>query len=245
MENILNRNLLLFLQLLRKDYNEVESALNLFLEQVGKTGIVSQFLYDSFISGYKETMDEMYHGEFDIKGIKLNLDIQDTGGGYVDEFPAMLKCSLASADAVLLVYSVDDIDSFDEVSRLRDLVHLQRGEEMPLVVVGNKTDLERQIPREEAEATVLCDWENGYVECCAKDNLNVTAVFRALLVQAKFSFQSSPSVINRRQSLPQIPVFSRLQSREGSSGGLPNTSPLAKRRASMAANGRRNSCKTQ
>ena len=216
---------------------------------MGKTGIVSQFLYDSFISGYKETMDEMYHGEFDIKGIKLNLDIQDTGGSYVDEFPAMLKCSLASADAVLLVYSVADIDSFDEVSRLRDLVHLQRGEEMPLVVVGNKTDLERQIPREEAEATVLCDWENGYVECCAKDNLNVPAVFRALLVQAKFSFHPSPSsVINRRQSLPQIPVFSRLQSREGNApgSGLPaNSSPLTKRRASMATNGRRNSCKTQ
>ena len=178
---------------------------------------------------------------------KISLDIQDTGGSYAEDFPAMVKCSLASADAVLLVYSIANLNSFDHLSRLRDLVHQERGEEMPLVVVGNKTDLERQIPREEAEATVLCDWENGYVECCAKDNLNVTAVFRALLVQAKFSFQSSldrsssPSVINRRQSLPQIPVFSRLQSREG----LPNTSPLAKRRASMAVNGRRNSCKTQ
>ena len=178
---------------------------------------------------------------------KISLDIQDTGGSYVEDFPAMVKCSLASADAVLLVYSIANLNSFDYLSRLRDLVQQERGEEMPLVVVGNKTDLERQIPREEAEATVLCDWENGYVECCAKDNLNVTAVFRALLVQAKFSFQSSldrsssPSVINRRQSLPQIPVFSRLQSREG----LPATSPLAKRRASMAVNGRRNSCKTQ
>ena len=205
-------------------------------------------------------MDEMYHGEFDIKGVKLNLDIQDTGGNYVDEFPAMLKCSLASADAVLLVYSVSELESFEEVSRLRDLVHLHRGEEMPVVVVGNKTDLERQIPREEAEATVLCDWENGYVECCAKDNLNVPAIFRALLVQAKFSFQaSSPSLISRRQSLPQIPVFSRLQSREGSFNNNNNnnficregsftstTSPsTVKRRASMAANGRRNSCKTQ
>ena len=66
----------------------------------------------------------MYHGEFDIKGVKLNLDIQDTGGNYVDEFPAMLKCSLASADAVLLVYSVSELESFEEVSRLRDLVHL-------------------------------------------------------------------------------------------------------------------------
>ena len=148
---------------------------------------------------------------------KISLDIQDTGGSYVGDFPAMVKCSLASADAVLLVYSVACLDSFDYLSGLRDLVQQERGEGMPVVVVGNKTDLERQIPREEAEATVLCDWENGYVECCAKDNLNVPAIFRALLVQAKFSFQasSSPSLISRRQSLPQIPVFSRLQSREG------------------------------
>ena len=176
---------------------------------------------------------------------KISLDIQDTGGSYVQDFPAMVKCSLASADAVLLVYSIANLDSFDYLSRLRDLVQQERGEGMPMVVVGNKTDLERQIPREEAEATVLCDWENGYVECCAKDNLNVPAVFQALLVQAKFSFHSSQSVINRRQSLPQIPVFSRLQSREGSSVCPPTTSPLTKRRASMAANGRRNSCKTQ
>ena len=214
----------------------------------------------------------MYHGEFQVKvdrsislgftsqtfvdstsylqvgTSKISLDIQDTGGSYVEDFPAMVKCSLASADAILLVYSIANLDSFDFLSRLRDLVQQERGEGMPLVVVGNKTDLERQIPREEAEATVLCDWENGYVECCAKDNLNVPAVFRALLVQAKFSFHPSPSVINRRQSLPQIPVFSRLQSREGNApgSGLPaNSSPLTKRRASMATNGRRNSCKTQ
>ena len=193
---------------------------------------------------------------------KISLDIQDTGGSYVGDFPAMVKCSLASADAVLLVYSVACLDSFDYLSGLRDLVQQERGEGMPVVVVGNKTDLERQIPREEAEATVLCDWENGYVECCAKDNLNVPAIFRALLVQAKFSFQasSSPSLISRRQSLPQIPVFSRLQSREGSFNNnnhnnfficregsfTSTTSPsTVKRRASMAANGRRNSCKTQ
>jgi hypothetical protein len=34
--------------------------------QVGKTAIISQFLYDSFICGYRETVDEMYHGEFEV-----------------------------------------------------------------------------------------------------------------------------------------------------------------------------------
>ena len=33
---------------------------------VGKTAIVSQFLYDTFVQGYKETVEEMYHGEFQV-----------------------------------------------------------------------------------------------------------------------------------------------------------------------------------
>ena len=168
---------------------------------------------------------------------KISLDIQDTGGSYVEDFPAMVKCSLASADAVLLVYSIANLNSFDHLSRLRDLVQQERGEEMPLVVVGNKTDLERQIPREEAEATVLCDWENGYVECCAKDNLNVTAVFRALLVQAKSPLLLMPSVqvpapvMRRRKSLPQITALSVVQ--QSPPPPLGARARLSKRRGSL------------
>ena len=33
----------------------------------------------------QETVDEMYHGEFDVGGCDLALNIQDTGGGYVDQ----------------------------------------------------------------------------------------------------------------------------------------------------------------
>ena len=179
---------------------------------VGKTAIISQFLYDSFPLGYTATVDEMYQGEFTIGGTTITLDIQDTGGAYKDDFPAMLACSLASASAAILVYSVEDAGTFDEVSRLRDLVHQQRGEELPLVIVGNKTDLVRQIPIEEVEATVLCDWENGFVECSAKDNTNIPAIFRALLVQAQSSLVDQPSTkvppaMRRRQSLPQLPAF--------------------------------------
>ena len=48
-----------------------------------------------------------------------------------------------------------------------------------MVVVGNKSDTkERFSSKEEVEAVVLLDWENGYVESSAKNNENVTAVFR-------------------------------------------------------------------
>lgn len=55
------------------------------------------------------------------------------------------------------------------------------------MVVGNKADLEEQraVPLETAETIVLVNWENGFLETSAKDNLNVLHVFKELLKQAK------------------------------------------------------------
>ena len=97
----------------------------------------------------------------------------------------MLGVSLQSADGVILVYSVAETSSFQEVVRLRSLVQSYKGAAVPIVVVGNKTDLPREISKEFVEARVRYQWEHGYVECCAKDDVNITAIFRELLIQAK------------------------------------------------------------
>ena len=223
---------------------------------VGKTSICSQFLYDSFISGYKETVDEMYHGEFDVGGCELALNIQDTGGTYVDEFPAMIEVSLASADAILLVFSVADLHSFEEVARLRKIVQSVKGEDIPIVVVGNKTDLTRDITMEEVEATVKLDWENGYIECCAKDNINIESVFKELLNQAKSRFDfsnpvrrgsspSTPLCMRRRQSLPQVPAFDRLMKVQGGIAPSLRRKSLKDKRSKTIILGRRESCMVQ
>lgn len=62
----------------------------------------------------------------------------------------------------------------------------RRGPMVPIVVVGNKSELaDRVITREQAEAVAVYDWECGYVECSAKENQNIVQVFKELLVQAK------------------------------------------------------------
>ena len=40
--------------------------------------------------------------EFDVVGPDVALNIQDTGGSYMDDFPAMVELSIQSADAVIL-----------------------------------------------------------------------------------------------------------------------------------------------
>ena len=173
---------------------------------VGKTCIVSQFLYEKFVAEYKETVEELHRGQYEVHGKHLTLDILDTSGSY--EFPAMRTLSISTGDAFVLVYSVGDEESFDEVKRLRDQVLQQKAgsDQVPIVIVGNKADIDdnaRVISPLAAETTVNIDWGNGYVEASAKDNFNIVGIFKELLTQAKVSYALSPAIRRRRLSLPQ------------------------------------------
>lgn len=93
--------------------------------KVGKTCIISQFLYDKFNPRYKQTVEELHRGEYDLPdGSALTLDILDTSGSY--EFPAMRTLSISSGAAFVLVYDVNDRESWCEVERLRNLVSTNR-----------------------------------------------------------------------------------------------------------------------
>ena len=122
---------------------------------------------------------------------------QDVSGSYVYEFPGMRNVSLSSADAFVIVFALDDYSTWEEASRLRDMVHEakdcadsagEQQQQAPIVVVGNKCEVEKHdgdILKETPEATVVFDWENGYVETSAKERRNINKIFKELLVQAR------------------------------------------------------------
>lgn len=61
---------------------------------------------------------------------------------------------------------------------------------------------ELQVDRELTESVVTVDWESGFVEASAKTNTNVSQIFKELLTQAKITYNLSPALRRRRQSLP-------------------------------------------
>ena len=101
--------------------------------------------------------------------------------------------------------------------------------QVPIVVVGNKTDQARTTAQPELEAVASLDWEHGYVECSARDNYNVdqviwspgdggdgdgdgggVQVFKELLHQAKSRFDfRAPVSGSGRGSLPGTPLVMR------------------------------------
>lgn len=129
---------------------------------MGKSAIINQFLYNTFTPKYKRTVEEMHHGDFNVSGIQLTLDILDTSGSY--EFPAMRDLSIKSADAFILVYDVHDANTFLEVKTLRAQILNTKGA-VPIVVVGNKVDLidtEKQVnffKKERVNCSRICNRE--------------------------------------------------------------------------------------
>ncbi|KAI4498361.1 hypothetical protein M0802_006540 [Mischocyttarus mexicanus] len=208
--------------------------------KVGKSAIINQFLYGTFTPKYKRTVEEMHHGDFNVSGIHLTLDILDTSGSY--EFPAMRDLSIKSADAFVLVYDVNDVNTFHEVKTLRTLILNTKGV-VPIVVVGNKLDLvekEQEVDSESTRELVTSKWENGFVQVSAKENLNISQVFKELLLQAKLKYNLSPALRRRRrQSLPPPP---HLNSRS-STAHVPSPAQLQHlQQIRERAESKRNSC---
>ncbi|XP_046363407.1 ras-related protein Rap-1b-like [Haliotis cracherodii] len=178
---------------------------------VGKSAIISQFLYDRFVKEYKATVEDLHRGEYDVNGMHLILDILDTSGTH--SFPAMRKLAIATGDAFVLVYSVDDDSSFSAVKQLRDeIIEEKNSEDVPIVIAANKTDVteeRRVIGRETAETLVCIEWGNGYIEASAKDNINIVGIFKEILRQSNIQYALSPAVRRRRRSMPAVLVQRR------------------------------------
>lgn len=126
--------------------------------RTGKSSIIQQFLYNTFSPKYKRTIEEMHHGDFEVNGVHLTLEILDTSGK--NEFPAMRNLSISNADAFVLVYDICDLSTFEDLHAIRDQILETKGTlSVPIVVVGNKLDL-AQKNREASDAIIpgyLCE----------------------------------------------------------------------------------------
>ncbi|VDM64477.1 unnamed protein product [Angiostrongylus costaricensis] len=158
--------------------------------KVGKTNLIRRYLYNEFSEKYKETIEDLHSRQFRIKGAPLLLDILDTNFN----FPDMRKVSIASASAFLLVFAVDDVPSFKEMSDIWQEISARRPDlaTLPVVVVGNKCDLpSKKIFEDTAKAfTSRLSGDVRYLEVSAKTNLRVTEIFRTLLELSGFPYNN-------------------------------------------------------
>ncbi|XP_035511501.1 dexamethasone-induced Ras-related protein 1-like [Morone saxatilis] len=169
--------------------------------KVGKTAIISRFLNERFDDQYTPTIEDFHRKLYSIKGDVYQLDILDTSGNH--PFPAMRRLSILTGDVFILVFSLDNRDSFQEVQRLKHQIYetksclrnkTKENVDVPLVICGNKCDKDfyREVQEDEIERLVGGDEHCAYFEISAKKNTNVDQMFQTLFTMAKLPNEMSP-----------------------------------------------------
>lgn len=145
----------------------------------GKSALTQMFMYGNFVEEYDPTTADSYRKIIEVDGEKCQLDILDTAGQ--EEY--MRDNYYRLGEGFLCVYSITMRDTFASVNRFYDHILQVKGkEEVPLILVGSKCDLEsdRDVQRSEGEG--LADrFGCPFFETSAKTRVNVDEVFTELV----------------------------------------------------------------
>ena len=155
-----------------KEINDIEEIKLILLGEsgVGKTSIIKRYLYDEF-SLEKEPSTSMNYVEKDIviDKKKVRLNIWDTIGQ--EKYRSLSKLFLNETNIVILVYSIVDLKSFEELNYWEKLYKEQLGEDIILGVAGNKYDLYLSQEVTEEQGKEYAREKNGFFsQLSAKEN---------------------------------------------------------------------------
>ncbi|KAL6857918.1 Ras- protein rsr1 [Amphichorda felina] len=108
---------------------------------VGKSCLTAQFVHNEWIESYDPTIEDSYRTQLQVDGRQVVLEILDTAG--TEQFVAMRDLYMKTGQGFLLVFSITSSSSLDELANLRDeIIRIKDDENVPIVIVGNKADLE-------------------------------------------------------------------------------------------------------
>ena len=109
------------------------------------------------------------------------LDVLDTAGQ--EEYSAMREQYMRTGEGFLLVYSITSRQSFEEIQTFeQQILRVKDKDYFPIILVGNKCDLEgeRQVSREEG-AALARSFNCRFIETSAKSRVNVDNAFYDLV----------------------------------------------------------------
>ena len=145
---------------------------------VGKSAITYRFISDKFPEEHDTTVEDQYKTVITIDGITYDLEILDTAGQ--DDYQTMLDTWIEYANCFLLVYSIDEMDSFKQIKHKYDRIcQMKNNEQFSILIAGNKCDLPdstRKVPKSEAE-NYAKSIDVPFLEVSALKRVNVKEAF--------------------------------------------------------------------
>jgi len=148
---------------------------------VGKSCLTIQLIQSHFVDEYDPTIEDSYRKQCVIDDEVALLDVLDTAGQ--EEYSAMREQYMRTGEGFLLVYSITSRTSFDEIPTFQQqILRVKDKDYFPVIVVGNKCDLEVERAVSQQEGRELAQhFGCKFIETSAKSRINVDEAFYNLV----------------------------------------------------------------
>ncbi|KAI8814334.1 P-loop containing nucleoside triphosphate hydrolase protein [Cladochytrium replicatum] len=162
-------------------------------EKCGKTALIARYSQGTFVEEYVPTVAESYSSTG-----QSNVEICDTSGS--EELDRLRPFSYDDATAWVVCYSFDNPQSLHNIIEKWIPEVKYCGPNLPIVVVGCKSDLQAQaiINPEEISDIISQVGAYGHIEVSALTGENVSSVFQ--LIQDSWDGQPSTSPVSASQN---------------------------------------------
>ena len=155
--------------------------MTLGISSVGKTSFIFRFTENKYQNSYFATVGIDYKiKDIEIKNIKYKLIFYDTLGQerYKSIAPNLIK----KANGIIIMYDITNKSSFDSLPEIIQNIKEERGSDFPMVLVGNKADLEedREIKKEQGEDLAFKN-AMGFFEVSNLEGTNIEEAGLALV----------------------------------------------------------------
>ena len=155
------------------NYEDVICIMTLGISSVGKTSFILRFTENKYQNSYFATVGIDYKiKDIEIKNIKYKLIFYDTAGQ--EKFKSVAPNLIKKAHGIIIMYDITNKSSFDSIPEIIKNIKEEKGNDFPMILIGNKKDLEqdREIKKEEGEDLAS---KNGieYFEISNKEGINI------------------------------------------------------------------------
>ncbi|CDS36595.1 RAB6A member RAS oncolocus tag family [Echinococcus multilocularis] len=152
-------------------------------QSVGKTSLITRFMYETFDSVYQATIGiDFLSKTMYLEDRTIRLQLWDTAGQ--ERFRSLIPSYIRDSSVAVVVYDICMRESFSQTTKWIDDVRNERGNDVIIMLVGNKTDLadKRKVTTEEGERLAK-ELNVMFVETSAKAGYNVKNLFRRIATE--------------------------------------------------------------
>ena len=169
---------------------------------VGKSSFILRFTDNRFENTYLTTVGLDFRFRLvNIKDIQYKVLFYDTVGQ--EKYHSIAPNIIKKANGIIIMYDITNKSTFDSIREIIESINEEKGKDFPMILIGNKIDLEneREIKKEEAEELAE-KYGMEFFEISNKEGINIEKAGLSIVKKILEKRQDDSNIETNESSRP-------------------------------------------